>query len=174
MANYVGGLRLRLIKESYFNMVKDALEDLGWFEEGRNHLPISVVPEQVDNSVEIKANIVGISTEDLDEEEAEIGSNLTKNSWEVYADILAEDEAIGIHLSGDIRDILSGKFASIGRTRPNLEVKDLTPNNDETIFTCSLENIQLNRVRDWDTGSYNKYWWVVACIVVDHYYDDSE
>lgn len=173
MTNYVGGLRLRLIKESYFNMVKDGLTDLGWFESGRGHLPVSIIPEQADNSVELKANIIGVSTEDIFSEEAEIGSNLSKNSWEAFIDILAEDEAVGIHLAGDIRDLLSGKISSVGRTRPNLEVKDLAPSNN-IAFTCSLENIEMQRVRDWDSGSYARYWWIVACEIVDHYYDDQE
>lgn len=172
MTTYVGGLRLRLIKDNFYDMVRLALDDLDWFASGRSTLPVVLVPEQIDASVEIKPNTIGISTENLFDQEYELGSNLSENRWNVYIDILAEDEAVGVNLSGDVFDILRGKISAISRTRPAFSVYDLPPNDTDVIFTCEIENIEVNRVREWDKP-YNKYWWVVACEIVDFYYDDQ-
>lgn len=170
--SYTGGLRMRLIKENFSNMMRDSLESLDWFDSPISKNPVSLISDQIDTSVEIKPNIIGISSEDLDYSEAEMGSNLTENRWNFYIDILAESEAVGLHLSGDIFDILRGKISAAGRTRPSLEVKDLLSPDLDVIFTCQLDGIVLNRVRDWERA-YNKYWWVVSCDVIDTYYDDT-
>lgn len=173
MTEYVGGLRLRLIKSSFYYMLQDSMNELGWFN-GSNgsRFPVKLLAEQADTKTEIKPNIVAISTEDMDHQDMEMGSNLAENTWKIYIDILAEDEAVGLHLAGDIYDVLRGKISAVGRTRASLEVKDLPPNNDTTIFTCQLDGIILHRVRDWDRA-YNKYWWIVACDIIDTYYDDQ-
>ena len=172
MTEYIGGLRLRLIKDSFYYMLKDSLTELGWFDSRHTQKPVTLIPEQVNTQIEIKPNVIGVASENLDGREMEMGSNLAENTWEMYIDILAEDEAIGVHLSGDIFDILRGKISAISRTRQSFEVKDLYPNQDTTIFTCQLENIVLNRVRDWERP-YNKYWWVIGCEIIDTYYDDQ-
>lgn len=169
---YTGGLRLRLIKDSFYYMLKDSMDQLGWFDSKLANKPVTLIPAQLQTNVEIKPNVVGISSEGITEEELEMGSSLARNNWEIYIDILAEDEAVGIHLSGDIFDILRGKISAIGRTGPTLDVMDLPPNNDEVVFRCEIENIVINRARDWDT-QHNKFWWVVGCEVIDTYYNDE-
>jgi hypothetical protein len=121
----VGGLRRRLIKDNLYNMVYDSLDGLGWFNTSLNTMPLELIPEQLDAAVEIKPNKVSISAEELIADEIEMGSNLDEYKWDIYFDIFAEDESIGIHLTGDIYDILRGKMASLGRTGSFLEVYDL-------------------------------------------------
>lgn len=172
MTNYVGGLRLRLIKDSLYYMLNSSMDQLGWFNSGLTTKPVILTPEQLDTSVEIKPNIVGISSENMIQQDIELGSNLAENTWDIYIDVLAEDEAVGIHLAGDIYDILRGKISSIGRTKPRLEVYDLYPNNNDIIFNCQFENVILHRVRDWSKPA-NKYWWVIGVEIIDTYYDDQ-
>lgn len=163
---------MRLIKDNFYYMMKDSLDALHWFDSALAQHPVRLLADQVDTSVEIKPNMIGISSEDMDSEEAEMGSNLTENRWSFYIDILAESEPVGLHLSGDIFDILRGKMSEAGRSKPNLEVKDFLSNGD-VIFTCQLDRIAINRVRDWNRDAYHKYWWVVGCDIVDTYYDDT-
>ena len=166
----VGGLRRRLIKDSFYTMMNTALTDLGWYKKntGLMNEPFVFLSEQVDTEQAIKPNTVGFSFENMVSSEVELGSDLTEDRWNVYVDILAEDEAVGTHLSGDIMDILRGKFTKIGRGKPSYQVYDLKGNE---AFIVGFDNVDINRVRDW-VSPHNKFWWIVACEAVDYYYDD--
>ena len=168
----VGGLRRRLIKDNLYNMVYDSLDGLGWFNASLNTMPVELIPEQLDAAVEIKPNKVSISAEELIADEIEMGSNLDEYKWDIYFDIFAEDESIGIHLTGDIYDILRGKMASLGRTGSFLDVYDLREVDKPYLFTCHLENIEQSRVREW-SAQFNKYWWVIGVSIVDTYYGEG-
>ena len=169
----LGGLRRRLIKDNFYYMLYNSLSDLGWFTGSMSKQPVTLVPEQIDSRTEIKPNKIGIASEDLDSEEAEMGSDLEQSRWQVYIDIFAEDESIGIHLTGDIYDILRGKFHSLGRKGPILEVYNLMEDGEPYLFTCHIEDIEEARVREWD-NPHNKYWWVIAFSIMDTYYGSGE
>lgn len=167
----VGGLRRRMIKENLYLMLKQSLTDLGWFNSSLVEYPLELLTEPVSNPQEIKPNKVAISAEELSSMEWELGSNLDEYMWDIYLDIFAEDESTGLHLSGDIYDILRGKMASIGRTGPTLEVYSLLDDAQPYLFTCELRNIDVSRVREW-TKDYSQYWWVVGMSVIDYYYGE--
>jgi hypothetical protein len=170
----VGGLRRRIIKDNFYNMLYDSLSDLGWFNGSLtlSKFPVTLVAEQIDPQTEIKPNKIGISTEDLRSWNIEMGSNLEEYKWSIYIDIFAEDESTGIHLSGDIYDVISGKMESIGRTGPTLDVYDYMTDGEPYLFTCQLENIQMERVREWDK-QFNKYWWVIGFELSDTYFGEG-
>lgn len=169
---YTGGKRLLCIQDSFYRMVKDSMDDLGWLTSNPGtRADVTILAEQINPGTEIKPNKVGISSEDLTESEMEMGSNLAENRWDIYIDIFAENEFVGVALAGDIFDILRGKISAIGRTESAFDVYDYV--DDSVIFQCDLDNVEVNRVRDWDRP-YNKYWWVVACQIVDTYYDDQD
>lgn len=164
-----GGIRLAYIQDSFYKMIRDSLSDIGWLTPRPGlRQEVTVLSEQIDPGQEIKPNKVGISSEDILSTDMEVGSNLEENRWEIYIDIFAENEFVGVALAGDIFDIVRGKMSAIGRDDSSLQVKD-KDNND--IFICELERVEVNRVRDWERG-YNKYWWVVYLEIVDTYYDD--
>lgn len=169
-----GGLRRRIIKDNFYYMIHDALSGLGWFSSPLtlSNYDVTLVTEQIDPQTEIKPNKIGISTEDLRSFNIEMGSNLEQYNWSIYIDIFAEDESTGIHLSGDIYDVISGKMESLGRTGPVLDVYDYLTDGEPYLFTCELENIQMERVREWDK-QFNKYWWVIGCDIVDTYFGEG-
>lgn len=169
---YTGGKRLACIQDSFYRMVKDSMEQLGWLTSNPGtRADVTILPEQINPGTEIRPNQIGISSEDLTDAEMEMGSNLAENRWDIYIDIFAENEFVGVALAGDLFDILRGKIAAIGRTTTTFPVYDYA--DDSIMFECTLENIEINRIRDWDRP-YNKYWWVVACQIVDIYYDDQD
>jgi hypothetical protein len=172
MSQVVGGLRRRLIKDNFYWMVHSSLSELGWFNGGLSTSDVTLLSDQVDPRTEIKPNKVSISAEELSSDEIEMGSNLEQYNWDVYLDIFAEDESVGIHLTGDIYDILRGKIESIGRTGSSFDVYDLRIEDEPYLFTCQLENIEESRVREWD-APFNKYWWVIAVTIVDTYYGEG-
>lgn len=170
----VGGLRRRIIKDNLYYMIYNALEDLGWFTSPLtlSQYPVTMVAEQIDPQTEIKPNKIGISFEDLNSFNIEMGSNLEQYNWSTYIDVFAEDESTGIHLSGDIYDIVGGKMESIGRTGPILEVNDLSTVDEDFLFNCNIERVRIERVREWDK-QFNKYWWVIGFDLVDTYYGEG-
>ena len=153
-------------------MVHSSLSELGWVNGGLSTSDVTLLSDQVDPRTEIKPNKVSISAEELSSDEIEMGSNLEQYNWDVYLDIFAEDESVGVHLTGDIYDILRGKMESIGRTGPSFKVYDLRIEDEPYLFTCQLENIEESRVREWD-APFNKYWWVIAVTIVDTYYGEG-
>lgn len=165
---YSGGLRLRLIKDSFHYMVDKGLQDLGVYDATIFKTKVKLLNEQLDSSKAIPLNTIGISTEDIDTNPAELGSNMDRYGWEVYVDIFAESEAAGVHLMGDVMGIIQGKFASIGRTSPVLPVYDFTQPSKPEIFYCEIENVDSGRVAEGDK-SFNKYWWVVGCTIEDNH-----
>lgn len=172
MSNYVGGKRLACIQDSFYRMVSDSMAELGWLTSNPGtRSDVTILAEQINPGTEIKPNQIGISSEDLTESAWEMGSTLAENRWDIFIDIFAENEFVGVALSGDLFDILRGKMSAIGRTGTLFPVYDYVDNS--IMFNCSLENIEINRVRDWDRP-YNKYWWIVACQIVDYYTDDQD
>lgn len=171
MTTLVGGLRRRMIKENFYNMINTALDDLGWYDTTHSSIPVKLQNVQIND--EVKPNTVGISTEDLNDIDLELGSNLSEDTWATYIDILAEDETIGIHLSGDIFDVLRGKISAIGRTSKSFPVYDLSTDDVEPIFTVYLDNVHIQRVREWAGHEADRFWWVVGVELVDSYYDDQ-
>ena len=171
MANVTGGLRRRLIKDNLYYMLEDSLRQLGWFNGALSRQSVTLVAEQIDARTEIKPNVIGISAEDLLSENIELGSNLDEYTWSIFIDIFAESEAVGTHLSGDIYDILNGKISSIGRTGPDFAVKDLMTEEQPFLFNCYIDGIEVARVREWEKP-HMKYWWIVACDLVDTYYGE--
>jgi hypothetical protein len=172
MSEIVGGLRRRLIKDNLYYMIHNSMDQLNWFSGDLSNDPVELISEQIDSSKEIKPNKISISAEDLNTREWEMGSTLDEYAWEIYIDIFAEDESVGIHLSGDIYDILTGKFTSLGRSDNRFNVYNLAVDGEPFLFSCELRNVEIGRVREWNKP-FNKYWWVIGVTVVDYYYGDG-
>ena len=158
---YSGGKRKRLVKDNFYNMLYASMDSLDWFDTNKFIRPVEMVPEQID------------STEDLFDRPMELGSDLTEDRWSVAIDVFAERESVGVHLAGDIHDILRGKMAAIGRTSASFAVYDLIADPDEILFYVDIENVEIGRARNYNE-TFNKYWWVIICELVDTYYDETE
>jgi hypothetical protein len=174
--SYVGGIRNRLIRDNFRRMIEDSLSELGWFDDNRNHLPVKVKSGPFNTSEEILPNVVGISIEDVLTQELELGSILEESRHFAYIDIFAEDDPIGTQLSGDLFDIVRAKFSALresGIADGRLHVYDLSQATPSVIFYCNLEDVEINRVRDWDL-KFNKFWWIIAVEIVDAYMDDED
>lgn len=167
----VGGLRRRMIKHSLEVEVREALDALGWFDTVKGRKPVSFVGDPINPHVELEPNLISMSTEDLESTEWEMGSGLEEYRWDVYFDVFAQSNSVGLHIAGDLQDLLKGKMPSIDRGRPTLQVKDWRMATPAVIFTCQLENVDMQRVRNWDQP-WNEFWYALVVQVVDYY--DSE
>lgn len=170
---YVGGLRVRLINDSMFQMVKGGLADLGWFDIGRRHRPIDLLAEPVRWDEEVQLNTLSISSTDVSDDELELGSDAAENRHSFYVDFFAEDDSIGKHLIHDVRDILRGKIHAIGRNRPILTVYDYTLATPPALFICEIENVLVDRAHDYPRP-WQRHWFSARCDVVDVYESDVD
>jgi hypothetical protein len=170
---YTGGRRLRLIQDNFRSHVYNALAELGWFDSNRAHKPVTLLANPAENDEQIQVNTVAISNHDINSIEAELGSDLEENLMTFWVDVYAENQDIGIHLAGDIRDILRGKMASSGVTLPSFLVYDLTLATPVPLFRCHIEAVDMARVQN-STKAYHKFWWTIVCEVLDVYLDESD
>ncbi len=99
--------------------------------------------------------------------------HLEEESHSLFIDVYAQDDATGTHLSNDIRDILRGKFPSIGRIRPLCEVYDKTMATPSVIFTVDLEEVRWDRGRSF-AEDWLKHWFVVSATLTDVYGDEDD
>lgn len=170
MAAVEGGLRVRLIRDSLSATIRDALTDLGWFDSGRNHQPITFTDEPQNWDEAIAANTLALVEASEDSEEAEMGSTATIDMYTYYVDFFAENDDLGQHLSGDVRDILRGKHAAAGRTRPSFEVLDYRMATPESLFYCTIENVARDKANSYEKP-WEKFWYSISFDVLDGFWD---
>lgn len=169
---YVGGLRQRLIRDSLWHMLSDAIEDLGWLDSGRGHQPVDLRAYAVPLDEEIQLNTLALSDELLVESDDELGSVFAEHRWTFYVDFYAENEAIGTHMIHDVRSVVGGRMASIGRGDPSFVVYDYTQATPPELFTCEIEDVRVDRARDFPKP-WQRYWFVCRFDVVDHYANED-
>lgn len=173
----VGGLRSRLIFDNLFYLIKDNLTTIGWLngDGSRRHQPVNLVVEAQDLTTEVPINTLSISDENVSSEPWEIGSQLTQDTRYYYVDLFAESDPVGKHLIGDVRDILAGKFASLGRTAPVLEVYDLRNNGQPNtlLFTCDLIDIRVDRAHGY-REAWLRHWYSIQLALLDYYTNDAD
>lgn len=172
MTLYVGGLRARFIRESVYQHVRSAITDIGWFDAGRVHLPITFLDEAVPNRDEVKINTAALSDETQDESEEEIGSNLSEHRWLFYIDFYGESDALSTHFIHDVRDILRGRFTHLGQTGPHISVYDYSMATPGYLFDVQIENVLVDRAHNVPTPRL-AHWYSVRFEVVDHYADQD-
>lgn len=166
MAEPQGGLRDRMVFESFAMMLKDSLDQLGWFDDDRAHSPIhwrtSIVPE----SEEVPINTLAMSSEDSTHIDMEIGSGLSEDRMFVLTDFYAENDALGRHLMGDVRDVLRGKMPDVDRTDPVFTVYDLRDDPPTPLFVAEIEGVRLDRAHGFDTP-FRRHWFSVLCQLIE-------
>lgn len=173
MTIYVGGLRQRLLRDSLYSTLQEALTDLGWFNSGRYHKPVTFRATSVPLNEEIQVNTVALSDESVDESDWEIGSLMAEHRTVFYVDVYAEDESVGTHIAGDVKAILGGRLTAIGRSSPTFQVLDLTLATPVPIFSCEIENITVDRAHDFPK-TWQRFWYVVRFEVLDYYGSDND
>lgn len=178
MTTYVGGLRDRLIHDSVYHLIRNGLETLGWFPGGAQaprEYPVNVVAEQLDWSVEIPLNTISVAAYSTSDTEWELGTDLRQNTWAFYVDVFGANEALGLQISGDVRDILRGKFAALSNyaTPETLAVLDYTLATPTLIFTCEVRNVNRDRAVQ-TTHRWGNYLFSISCVVLDYYTSDAD
>lgn len=173
MTTIVGGLRARLIRDSAYAWIREGLEALGWDDAGRRHLPIVWREGDVDFDEKIEFNTISLSQTDVIDEDAELGSSLTNDTWTFYVDFFAENDSVGTHFIHDVRDILRGKMPAIGRGRPTFDVYDYSLATPVIIAVCDVERVTVDRANNFPRP-WQKHWYVCRFDVVDTYASSAD
>lgn len=173
MTAYVGGIRDRLIHDSLYNYVKDGLTAVGWMNHGRSHQPLDLVPEQKDWEDELALNTITISPSNVYDEQWELGSYASKNITTYWIDVYGESEALGLQISGDVRDILRGKFTTLGFGAAELPVFDYTQESPVQIFYCDIEHVRRDRAQSY-SKRYQRFLYMISVDIIDYYSDDVD
>lgn len=179
MTDLVGGLRARLIRDSVYHVVYDALDELGWFEASvddggtRKHRQVRFDGKPVDHDTEIKFNTIALVDEDLTENDVELGSNLAEHSWTFYVDFFAENDTVGKDLINDVRDILGGRYPSVGRVHASVDVLDYRLATPTPVFRVWIEELVIDKAHGFPKP-WQKHWYSCRFQVIDHYGDNSD
>lgn len=171
-SHYVGGLRARLIHESIYKAILEALTALGWFDPGRNHSPIQFLSTGVETHENVTVNTAALADWDITEVDQELGSHLSGVRHTYFVDFYAENDAVGIHFSQDVKDLIGGRMASVGRTDPSFVIYDYQQATPPEIFTVFVENIVVDRPSTF-SRPWQRYFRTVGFTVLDYYADES-
>ena len=166
-----GGIRDRLIRDAMYRTVRHILDSMGWLDLSDRREPVMLLPRPTDADKEVKPNRVSITAEDVPSDGVEMGSTLGEYVHLYYVDIYAEKDEIGVHIAGDIRAGLEGKLSAAGRTWPILPVHAPgdDPDVDVAAFTCSIDNVLLERVPRESPQPWEKHWFSVRCELTEEH-----
>lgn len=162
----VGGLRTRLIRDSYRNLIVNCLTELGWFDTDRRHKPIHVVDRPAKWDTPIATNGLVVSLESRRGEDAELGSIATIDTWTSYVDFYAESDDVGLALTGDVREILRGRFPALERTDPSFAIMDYTQATPVAVGTIQITNVMDDRARNFP-NPWQAHWFVITANLED-------
>lgn len=170
---YVGGLRARLIRDSVWHTLDDALRALGWYETVASRSAVRLTPEPLAQNTVVPFNTLALGDEDNSPEPAEMGSLLTEWSWDMHVDIYAENDDLSLHLAGDVAAIMGGRLPSIGRSAPVVDVYDYTLATPTRVFGVDIESVSTDKARDFPQA-WLRFWRTCSFVVVDTYGSEDD
>lgn len=173
MTTLVGGLRSRMVFDSCYKVINDSLTALGWFGPSRRHAPINFTAGEQNTLVEVPLNTLALSDENVSSTPWELGSELAEHTRWYYVDFFAEDDAVGKHLIGDVRDILEGRLPSIGRRGATMPVYDMRQATPPVLFSCEVANCRIDRAHDY-SHEWLRHWYSVQFVLLDYYGDETD
>lgn len=155
-----GGLRDRMVLQSFYNAIQAELNSKGWFDPGRQHAPIVMVDQYPGVSEPPAVNTLAISLGDVLPSRAEMGSLLVRNESFMYADFYAENDALSRHLSGDIAAFLMAT--------PVIAIHDYSAVGDPIDFYAEVseDTVEISRPTT-ATNAWQKHWSIVSWAVED-------
>lgn len=173
-----GGLRTRLIVDSARVAVLAGLEQLGWFDATvhdtppglRHHLPFRYLPRPTLWTDDVQPNSLAISSEDVSDEPLGLGGEV-EDRIELYIDLFAQDDDLGWHVSGDIRDLLVGKFPEHGRGAPLIDAYDFRQPTPAPFTQVEVEDVVVDRAQG-EAREWRRNWFMIRVRLLDDYDDE--
>jgi hypothetical protein len=171
MTTIVGGLRFRLVQDSFVARVNEILTYLGWFDPGRQHEPLRVITKPVPWDEPVDLNTVSITAREVTSQYVEMGSLLATDTISIAVDFFAANDAIGVHVTNDLRDGLRGRLVpGLTRRFPIYDYRMATP---APIGHADCAVVEILRQIIANTETWAAHVHTVACTVQDTYYGDG-
>lgn len=169
----VGGMRQRAIFDSVYNEMNRALAALGWFDPGRQHLPLTFLADSLNPDEEVPFNTMALVGEDtLPGSPLELGSNYEEHRTTYYVDLFAESKPLGEHVIYDVRDILEGRMPSIQRSSPTIDLYDYSQATPPLFGSAEVEFVTVDRSHRY-AFAWQKYWYSCSFSLLDEYGDEN-
>lgn len=168
MTDVVGGLRARLIHDSLSDVITYGLGAQGWFDTGRAHQPIKVLHGPHTWDVPVDYNALVIITQTVDNDEIEVGSNLTLDSSTHTVELYAESDSLGLELANDIRDVLRGRLP--GTHLGSLPILDFRQATPIPLGYAVVDDVRVQRVVDQVPEAWARHVFTVRIVLHDIYY----
>lgn len=174
----MAGLRSRLVFVSFYDMLHDALGQLGWFDATihddvpgvRRHRPVAMVPKPLKWNETVEPNLIGVSTRDSDTQNVELGNEALKAVEVPYVvDIYAQSNSLAIELSSDVIEILRGRHPAVGRDSAYFPVLDQTAATPAPMGRARISSVARSRTPTRVERPWMENWVAVGCTVTDHY-----
>lgn len=164
MTDTASGLYARLLLMSFQEMLRAGLDELGWFDEGRQHASVTIVPEPRPWDQLVEPNLIAVSTGESDQTQVELGNG---GAWGIevpfLVDLYAESEALGLHLSHDIADIIRGRHPDAGRTSRTFSVYDYLQATPSQVGYATVLEVNTSRgVQVFDKPWLSNWYTVVG------------
>jgi len=165
---YTGGLRARLIIDSVWYELERILTALGWFDSGRQHLPIQMIDEDPTDRDKVDFNTLALVPSHIRDEEIELGSILSDHERTFYIDFYAENQSVGEHLIYDLKDALQGRMATINRGQPTVTVMDYSLATPVQAFIVEIDDVNVQRAHTY-SYPWQKFWYSIQFVTIDTY-----
>lgn len=169
----VGGLRARFLHDSLHRLIHDGLTQLGWFDAGRSHSPIVLLPEPANWDEPIIPNSVSITTRERASDFVELGSNFSEDTVILGIDLYADSDTFANHLTGDLRDMLRGRLP-VGTFNGSLPILDLRLATPVPIGYAAIVSVRVTRLAPVANRPHLLHWQTIDVELLDHYYDSVD
>lgn len=169
----VGGLRARFLQDSFQLLVLDGLTSLGWFDPGRQHLPLVFLGEPQDWDKPVEFNTMVVTTRSRETEDAEVGSNFNRDQIRISVDLYVESDSLAVDLANDIRDLLRGRLEQ-GPIWGGFEILDLRMATPTAVGRAVIHDVRATRLPPKAAQPYSLFMWGVDAVVGDYYYSGGE
>lgn len=154
----MGGLRDRLIIESFHRAINDLLTSLGWFNLDSAHTPITFIDGFPDDDDTVEFNTLALSVGPATGFTHELGSLTEEFEMVFFADFFGESDGVSRHLIGDIYEWF--------RSTEYLDVRDW-PDTEDVLFGVEILEDAEARQPPNATQKWMKHWRVASVTIQD-------
>jgi hypothetical protein len=164
-----GGIRARLLHDSLTATLENGLAGLGWLDPGRAHQPFQFLHGPHTWSVPVTFNAIVVTSQTLDAEWVELGSDLTTDTAFLTVDLYAESDSLGVEATNDMRDLLRGRLPG-GADREQLPILDFRLATPSPIGYATVVDVSLQRATDQVPEEWSRHLFSLGVTLNDTYY----
>lgn len=164
-----GGLRARLVLDSFTVLVEHTLVALGWLDTGRRYRPITFRTGLLPDTEPVELNTLVTRADMVQAEEIEMGSDLLLDRMTAAIDFYAEDEALGLHVTNDLRDALRGRL-SVGALGGQMPIYDFRMATPAPVAFAAITDVEAVRDLSPVASVWARHLFTVNCSIEDAHY----